>query len=42
MILFRPDGTHLSDQGNDIYLNDLQGGLETFLTSNVDTFPAVN
>ena len=40
--LFRPDGTHLSASGNDIYLNDIQGGLEIFLTTNVDTFPPVN
>lgn len=29
--LYRYDGTHLTDQGNDIYLNNLQGGIEACL-----------
>lgn len=29
--LFRPDGVHLEDIGNAIFLNTLQGALETFL-----------
>ena len=41
--LYRFDGTHLSDIGNDIYMNNLQGALETFITSpNTKRFPVVN
>lgn len=41
--LYRFDGTHLSDIGNDIYLNNLQGALETFVTSpNTKSFPVAN
>ena len=41
--LYRFDGTHLSDIGNDIYLNNLQGALETFITSpNTKSFPVAN
>jgi lysophospholipase L1-like esterase len=37
--LYRTDGVHLSDIGNDIFLNDLQGGLETFIVSESKHFP---
>lgn len=37
--LYRPDGTHLSKTGNQILLNNLQGGLESFLKGKV-IFPA--
>ena len=31
--LFRYDGTHLNQLGNSVFLNDLQGGLETLLSN---------
>jgi lysophospholipase L1-like esterase len=34
--LFRYDGTHLNDLGNSVFLNSLQGGLETFVLSQSD------
>ena len=37
--LYRYDGTHLSDVGNDIYLNNIQGALELFANSNSRVFP---
>lgn len=38
--LFQQDGIHLSDTGNDIFLNTLQGGIETFLkSSSIQGFP---
>ena len=32
--LYRFDGTHFSDIGVDIYLNNIQGAVETFMSSN--------
>lgn len=40
--LYRADGTHLTDLGNDIYLNNLQGALETFLFTGKTEFPELN
>ena len=37
--LYRYDGTHLSDVGKDIYLNNIQGALELFANSNSRVFP---
>ena len=31
--LFRYDGTHLNQLGNSVFLNGLQGGLETLLSN---------
>ena len=39
--LYRTDGTHLSHIGNKVFLNNLQGGLETFLNSAKSVFPWV-
>jgi lysophospholipase L1-like esterase len=36
--LYRTDGTHLSHIGNKVFLNNLQGGLETFLNSAKSVF----
>ncbi|CAG2243714.1 unnamed protein product [Mytilus edulis] len=42
MNLYRYDGTHLSDIGYDTYLNNIQGGIETFLSSQkIRRFPEV-
>lgn len=40
--LYRHDGTHLSDAGLGVYLNTIQGALETFLTSSSNIFPCVS
>ena len=37
--LYRYDGTHLSDLGNQVFLNNIQGGLEVFLGSAQTEFP---
>lgn len=37
--LFRHDGTHLSPLGLGLYLNTIQGGLETFVLRKGSTFP---
>ena len=39
--LFRYDGTHLNELGNSVFLNSVQGGLETFLlsTHNIKVYP---
>ena len=36
--LFRPDGCHLTDVGNDIFNHTLQGGFEAFLNSDIKIF----
>ena len=37
--LYRRDGVHLSDKGNAIYLNNVQGGLESFISGCIKVFP---
>ena len=37
--LFRFDGAHLTDLGNSIYLNNIQGALEIFLSGGGHLFP---
>ncbi|XP_060554132.1 uncharacterized protein LOC132715170 [Ruditapes philippinarum] len=37
--LFSDDGVHLSYIGNDIFLNTIQGAIETFLTNNANVYP---
>ena len=37
--LFRYDGTHLSQSGNNAYLNNIQGGLEFILSGKGKIFP---
>lgn len=36
--LFANDGCHLSDVGTDLFCNSLQGGIETFFSSDMTTF----
>ena len=36
--LFYKDGCHMSDVGNALFCNSLQGGIETFLTTEIKTF----
>ena len=38
--LFRHDGVHLSDHGNSVFVNDIQGGLENFAIRNIKVFPS--
>ena len=35
----KEDGVHLTDLGNDIFLNNLQGALEMFICSGSYTYP---
>lgn len=37
--LFRHDGTHLSDVGNDLYLQNIQAAIELFKSSGKRVFP---
>lgn len=37
--LYRFDGVHLSDVGNDIYLNNIQAAFELFLEDGAKSFP---
>ena len=37
--LYRNDGTHLSDVGNDVFLNNVQAALESFLQTKNRCFP---
>lgn len=39
--LYRHDGCHMSDIGNDIYLQNIQAGFETFITSGKRVFPDI-
>lgn len=39
--LYRYDGVHLSKVGNAIYLNNIQGAFESFISGNVRVFPQI-
>lgn len=36
---FRDDKVHLSDQGNQVFINNLRSGLSCFLSSNLQVYP---
>ena len=38
-LFIQPDGVHLSDLGNNIFLNTLQGALESFVANQIPVFP---
>ena len=38
--VYRNDGTHLSNSGTEIYLNNIQGALERFISSGDSRFPS--
>ena len=41
-VMFLEDGVHLSDLGNEIFLNIIQGGLEQIISGVGNVFPDMN